>query len=81
MCELKVRRFALESVHEWLIEFETLPDNLGALEQALDQAMIEQNIYYSDLIEGKIDAMSLYSTAYGAELRSRGVAFNTMRWT
>lgn len=40
--------------HEWLIEFETLPDNLGALEQALDQAMIEQNIYYSDLIEGKI---------------------------
>ena len=40
--------------HEWMIEFEQAPDDLGALETALDQAMQEQNIYYRDLIEGKI---------------------------
>ena len=40
--------------HEWLIEFEHPPEDLGALEKALDQAMMEQNIYYQDLIEGKI---------------------------
>ena len=40
--------------HEWLIEFEHMPENLENLEKALDLAMMEQNIYYRDLIEGKI---------------------------
>ena len=31
-----------------------------------------------DLIAGKTDAMSLYSTAYAGELKSRGVAFNSL---
>lgn len=40
--------------HEWLIEFEEIPADLPAFERALDQAMTGQNIYYQDLIEGKI---------------------------
>jgi len=40
--------------HEWLVEFETPPGDLKALERSLDRAMTEQNIYYRDLIEGKI---------------------------
>ncbi|MCB9284951.1 MAG: GH3 auxin-responsive promoter family protein [Lewinellaceae bacterium] len=40
--------------HEWLMEFEQAPENLAAFEKALDQALMEQNIYYRDLIEGKI---------------------------
>ncbi|MEM1326381.1 MAG: GH3 auxin-responsive promoter family protein [Bacteroidota bacterium] len=40
--------------HEWLIEFERQPDDLAAFAKALDEAMIKQNIYYRDLIEGAI---------------------------
>ena len=40
--------------HEWLVEFETPPEDLADLAQKLDQAMTGQNIYYRDLIEGKI---------------------------
>ncbi len=31
-----------------------------------------------DLIEGKTDAMSLYSSAYGSELKKRGIRFNLL---
>lgn len=40
--------------HEWLIEFEQLPDNLTAFALQVDEALQKQNIYYADLIEGKI---------------------------
>ncbi len=40
--------------HEWFIEFDTLPDNLAAFAAKVDAAMIKQNIYYEDLIVGKI---------------------------
>ena len=40
--------------HEWLIEFEEIPDNLAAFAMALDQEMTQQNIYYRDLIVGNI---------------------------
>lgn len=40
--------------HEWLIEFDEAPNDLTSLEGAIDRAMREQNIYYNDLIEGKI---------------------------
>ena len=40
--------------HEWLVEFGEMPDNMGAFLDSLDQAMVRQNIYYKDLIEGKI---------------------------
>lgn len=40
--------------HEWLVEFEHAPDDLEAFTLRLDRAMVEQNIYYQDLIEGGI---------------------------
>jgi hypothetical protein len=40
--------------HEWFVEFDTVPTDMAALAQRLDEAMVHQNIYYKDLIEGKI---------------------------
>lgn len=40
--------------HEWLVEFDTLPDDLDAFAAALDVSMCRQNIYYNDLIKGHI---------------------------
>lgn len=40
--------------HEWLVEFEKVPENLQKLTETLDVLMQEQNSYYKDLIEGKV---------------------------
>lgn len=40
--------------HEWFIEFENEPDDLIEFALKVDASMQEQNIYYFDLIEGKI---------------------------
>lgn len=40
--------------HEWFVEFGQDPKDLQQFAKDLDAAMIEQNIYYLDLIEGKI---------------------------
>jgi GH3 auxin-responsive promoter len=40
--------------HEWFIEFEHLPGNLENFARQLDQQMTRQNIYYDDLIKGKV---------------------------
>ena len=40
--------------HEWLVEFETLPENLQKVAEFLDAEMQQQNSYYFDLIEGKV---------------------------
>jgi hypothetical protein len=40
--------------HEWLIEFENTPNNLTDFAQIIDESMQEQNVYYKDLISGKI---------------------------
>jgi phenylacetate-coenzyme A ligase PaaK-like adenylate-forming protein len=40
--------------HEWFIEFENEPENPDAFAHALDNAMRKQNIYYDDLIVGKV---------------------------
>lgn len=40
--------------HEWLIEFENLPQDMALFSSDLDVEMVKQNIYYQDLIEGKI---------------------------
>ncbi len=40
--------------HEWFIEFETEPENLDDFAIKIDKSMQEQNIYYKDLIEGKV---------------------------
>jgi len=40
--------------HEWFIEFENEPENLDVFAEALDNAMRKQNMYYDDLIVGKV---------------------------
>jgi acyl-CoA synthetase (AMP-forming)/AMP-acid ligase II len=40
--------------HEWFIEFEKTPKDLNLFENALDQSMQDQNIYYKDLIDGNV---------------------------
>jgi len=40
--------------HEWFIEFENEPENPAIFAEALDNAMRKQNIYYDDLIVGKV---------------------------
>lgn len=40
--------------HEWFVEFDRVPEHLDAFAKELDEAMVQQNIYYQDLIEGNI---------------------------
>lgn len=40
--------------HEWFIEFENEPDDLSEFARAIDNAMRKQNVYYNDLIVGKV---------------------------
>ncbi len=40
--------------HEWFIEFENEPEDLTVFAETLDYAMRKQNMYYDDLIVGKV---------------------------
>lgn len=40
--------------HQWFIEFENKPKDLEAFAQKIDQSLQKQNIYYKDLISGKV---------------------------
>ncbi len=40
--------------HEWLIAFENRPNDVAAFAQTLDDKLCQLNIYYDDLIRGKI---------------------------
>ncbi|MEM7573431.1 MAG: GH3 auxin-responsive promoter family protein [Bacteroidota bacterium] len=40
--------------HEWLVEFEQVPSDLEQFAVDLDTSMVQQNIYYQDLIDGGI---------------------------
>ena len=60
---LKIREFTVAPqvspkaglpFHEWFIEFDEINDNLDEIEGIMDKIMQRQNIYYKDLIQGKI---------------------------
>jgi hypothetical protein len=40
--------------HEWFVEFENSPKNIDLFAQKVDSEVVKQNIYYKDLIAGKI---------------------------
>lgn len=40
--------------HEWFVEFDQFPKKLDELTQRVEALMLEQNIYYEDLIKGNI---------------------------
>ncbi len=42
------------SFHEWFVEFEDTPDDLGSFARKVDDNLRAKNIYYDDLIRGNI---------------------------
>ena len=62
--------------HEWLVEFGKPPTDPAEFARRLDAAMVAQNIYYRDLIDGKIlrplRVRALPAGAFRAYLKSRG---------
>ncbi|TCD08470.1 GH3 auxin-responsive promoter family protein [Pedobacter frigidisoli] len=40
--------------HEWFVEFSSAPKDMAAFSEKVDQVLQKKNIYYFDLIEGKI---------------------------
>ena len=62
--------------HEWFIEFEKEPNDKEAFAQTLDQSVQNQNVYYKDLIAGKVLKTAVVSSlnkgAFEAYMRSQG---------
>ncbi len=62
--------------HEWFIEFSNAPANLDAFSLKVDAALQQKNIYYFDLIEGKIlqplKIVSLKKESFVDYMRSAG---------
>jgi len=62
--------------HEWFIEFSNAPEDLAAFSKKVDKALQEKNIYYFDLIEGKIlqplVIRTLQKDAFVTFMRSEG---------
>jgi hypothetical protein len=65
-----------KSYHEWFIEFEKAPADMHLYSQKLNQYMCEKNVYYQDLMDGKILAplqiTSLDKNAFINYMRSLG---------
>lgn len=40
--------------HEWLIEFDSVPEGIASFAEDLDLAMRKKNSYYDDLVKGKV---------------------------
>lgn len=62
--------------HEWFIEFSTPPVDMIAFSKKVDEALQKKNIYYFDLIEGKIlqplIIRSLQKDAFVSYMRAQG---------
>jgi GH3 auxin-responsive promoter len=49
-----IRQGEGKSYHEWFIEFENEPADMGAFRQKVDDNLRQKNIYYDDLLSGNI---------------------------
>jgi hypothetical protein len=62
--------------HEWFVEFSEVPEDLAAFSKKVDEALQKKNIYYFDLIEGKIlqplVIRSMQKDAFVSYMRSQG---------
>ena len=62
--------------HEWLVAFAKEPDDMNAFRAELDAAMQNRNIYYKDLIDGKIlrtlEITTLDHDAFNRYMKSKG---------
>ena len=62
--------------HEWYVEFESLPKDMLVFSKALDKEMTRLNIYYKDLIDGKIlkslEVISVIRGGFNQYMKSEG---------
>lgn len=62
--------------HEWFVEFENRPTDMEEFSRVLDEKMVQQNIYYQDLIAGGIlkplEVRTLKKTAFRQYMDSIG---------
>ncbi|MCV9389390.1 GH3 auxin-responsive promoter family protein [Reichenbachiella ulvae] len=62
--------------HQWLIEFNQLPQDMEAFRSVLDQKLTELNSYYDDLITGnileKLEIVPLKKNAFIDYMKSQG---------
>lgn len=62
--------------HEWLVEFDQIPENLEPLVATLDTSLQKQNSYYFDLIQGKVlqplKITSLKKETFNLYMKSEG---------
>ena len=62
--------------HEWYVEFVNAPNDINAFSKFIDEKLQLQNVYYRDLIEGKVlrtlVIRSLEKNAFNAYMRSQG---------
>ncbi|GGD80197.1 GH3 auxin-responsive promoter family protein [Planktosalinus lacus] len=62
--------------HEWFIEFENAPQDIGAFAKKIDEALQRQNSYYKDLIKGKIlkrlQIVSLRKNCFNDYMKTQG---------
>lgn len=62
--------------HEWFIAFAKAPEDMTAFTESIDKTMQQKNVYYADLINGKIlrplRITSLRQDAFNAYMKSQG---------
>ncbi len=62
--------------HEWLIEFVSPPKHLYLFSKAIDESLCSQNVYYKDLIDGKVlqglQITSLNKNVFHEYMKSQG---------
>jgi len=62
--------------HEWFVEFAKAPKDLARFSELIDESLQAQNMYYKDLIEGKIlkplMISSLKKAAFNDYMKSKG---------
>jgi hypothetical protein len=62
--------------HEWIIDFSSEPDDLPAFAAYLDEEMQSRNVYYADLIKGKIlkplEIRNVSKGAFNEYMKSQG---------
>lgn len=64
------------SRHQWFIEFQKAPNDLSKFAQKLQEGMLEQNIYYADLIKGNVladlEVVPLKLGTFNAVMKAEG---------
>ena len=62
--------------HEWFVEFTKLPKDMEKFSKSIDENLQLQNVYYKDLIEGKVlrplVIQSLKKNAFNVYMESQG---------